>query len=411
MLIEVKVPVLSESVADATLAQWHKKVGDYVKRDENLVDLETDKVMLEVVAPHDGVLAEIKHESGAVVGSGEVLAIVDSSVEQPAEEPEEKSEPEVVPEVEKEKPAPAPVAVEEPPAAAMNFSPAVRKLIVEHKLDATAISGTGRDGRITKADVLKYIDQASQPAAAPTAPSTTEVGAGGRPEQRVPMTRLRTRIAERLLEAQQSTAMLTTFNEVNMQPVMDLRAKYQEKFQNKHGIKLGFMSFFIKACCEALKEYPAVNASIDGNDIVYHGYFDMGVAVSTERGLVVPIIRDADQMSLAEMEQAVVEFAGKAREGKLSMEDLSGGTFSLTNGGTFGSLLSTPILNPPQSAILGMHKIEQRAMVESGEIVARPMMYVAMSYDHRIIDGKEAVSFLVKVKEVLEDPARLLLQV
>jgi len=411
MLIEVKVPVLSESVADATLAQWHKKVGDYVKRDENLVDLETDKVMLEVVAPHDGVLAEIKHESGAVVGSGEVLAIVDSSVEQPAEEPEEKSEPEIVAESEKEEPAPAPAAVEEQPAVAMNFSPAVRKLIVEHKLDPAAISGTGRDGRITKADVLKHVEQAKQPAAAPTASSTTEVKAGGRPEQRVPMTRLRIRIAERLLEAQQTTAMLTTFNEINMQPVMDLRSKYQEKFQKKHGIKLGFMSFFINACCEALKEYPAVNASIDGNDIIYHGFFDIGVAVSTERGLVVPIIRDADQMNLAEMEQAVAEYAGKAREGKLSMEDLSGGTFSLTNGGTFGSLLSTPILNPPQSAILGMHKIEQRAVVENGEIVARPMMYVAMSYDHRIIDGKEAVSFLVKVKEVLEDPARLLLQV
>lgn len=408
MLIEVKVPVLSESVADATLAQWHKKVGDYVKRDENLVDLETDKVMLEVVAPHDGVLAEIKHESGAVVGSGEVLAIVDSSAEQPAEEPESSEE---AAEVEKVEVEPEPVAAEEQPAVAMNFSPAVRKLIVEHKLDASGISGTGRDGRITKADVLKHIDQSSQPVAAPTAPSTTEVGAGGRPEQRVPMTRLRTRIAERLLEAQQTTAMLTTFNEVNMQPVMDLRAKYQELFKKKHEIKLGFMSFFIKACCEALKEYPAVNASIDGNDIVYHGYFDVGVAVSTERGLVVPIIRDADQMNLAEMEQAVAGYAGKAREGKLSMEDLSGGTFSLTNGGTFGSLLSTPILNPPQSAILGMHKIEQRAMVEDGEIVARPMMYLAMSYDHRIIDGKEAVSFLVKVKEILEDPARLLLQV
>ncbi len=406
MLIEVKVPVLSESVADATLAQWHKKVGDYVKRDENLVDLETDKVMLEVVAPHDGVLAEIKHESGAVVGSGEVLAIVDSSVEQPAEAPE----PEVTAEADKQEVVSAP-AVEEQPVAAMNFSPAVRKLVLEHKIDPSAINGTGRDGRITKADVLKYVEQANQPVAAATASSTTEVGAGGRPEQRVPMTRLRTRIAERLLEAQQTTAMLTTFNEINMQPVMDLRGKYQEKFQKKHGIKLGFMSFFIKACCEALKEYPAVNASIDGNDIIYHGFFDMGVAVSTERGLVVPIIRDADQMNLAEMEQAVAEYAGKAREGKLSMEDLSGGTFSLTNGGTFGSLLSTPILNPPQSAILGMHKIEQRAMVENGEIVARPMMYVAMSYDHRIIDGKEAVSFLVKVKDVLEDPARLLLQV
>ena len=412
MLIEVKVPVLSESVSDATLAQWHKKVGDFVKRDENLVDLETDKVMLEVVAPHDGVLAEIKKESGTVVGSGELLALIDSAVEQPPEE--EKPQPEAKPEPAEEeaeaetKPEPA---AEEPAVAAMNFSPAVRKLIVEHKLDPVAISGTGRDGRITKADVLKHIEQAKQPAPAPTAPSTTEVGAGGRPERRVPMTRLRARIAERLLEAQHSTAMLTTFNEINMKPVMDLRAKYQEKFQKKHDIKLGFMSLFIMACCEALKEYPVINASIDGNDIIYHGFFDIGVAVSTDRGLVVPIIRDADQMTLAELEQVVAGFAAKAREGKLSIEDLSGGTFSITNGGIFGSLLSTPILNPPQSAIFGMHKIEQRPMVENGEIVIRPMMYVAMSYDHRIIDGREAVSFLVKVKEVLEDPARMLLQV
>lgn len=413
MLIEVKVPVLSESVSDATLAQWHRQVGDFVKRDENLVDLETDKVMLEVVAPHDGVLTEIKRQSGDVVGSGEVLAMIDSEAAAPEAEPESaKVEEAVAPaEAETEAPSAKVETAEEAPAVAMNFSPAVRKLIVEHKLDASQISGTGRDGRITKADVLKYIEQGKQPAPAPSAPSTTEVGAGGRPEQRVPMTRLRTRIAERLLEAQQTTAMLTTFNEINMQPVMDLRKTYQEKFQKKHGVKLGFMSFFIKACCEALKEYPIINASIDGTDIVYHGFFDVGVAVSTERGLVVPIIRDADQMILAELEQSVVDFAGKARDGKLSMEDLSGGTFSITNGGTFGSLLSTPILNPPQSAILGMHKIEQRPVVENGEIVARPMMYVAMSYDHRIVDGKEAVSFLVKVKEVLEDPTRMLLQV
>ncbi len=409
-MIEVKVPVLSESVSDATLAQWHKKVGDFVKRDENLVDLETDKVMLEVVAPHDGVLAEIKREAGAIVGSGEVLALIDSDAEQPAEEAvEQETKAEAAP-VEEEL---APVAAKEEsqPAAAMNFSPAVRKLISEHKLDPAALSGTGRDGRITKADVLRHIEQASQPAPAVALSPMTEVGAGGRPEQRVPMTRLRTRIAERLLDAQQSTAMLTTFNEINMKPVMDLRAKYQDKFVKKHDIKLGFMSLFIKACCEALKEYPIINASIDGNDIVYHGFFDIGVAVSTQRGLVVPIIRDADQMTLAEMEQAVAGYAGKAREGKLSMEELSGGTFSITNGGIFGSLLSTPILNPPQSAILGMHKIEQRPVVEDGEIVIRPMMYVAMSYDHRIIDGKEAVSFLVKVKEILEDPARMLLQV
>ena len=410
-MIEVKVPVLSESVSDATLAQWHKQVGDYVKRDENLVDLETDKVMLEVVAPHDGVLAEIQRQSGDVVGSGEVLALIDTEAEQPAQDAEPESKAAAPAKEDKPETVATEKKQEAQPAAAANFSPAVRKLIVEHKLDPSAVAGTGRDGRITKADVLKHIEQANQPAPAVASSPMTEVGAGGRPEQRVPMTRLRARIAERLLDAQQTTAMLTTFNEINMKPVMDLRAKYQDKFQKKHDIKLGFMSLFIKACCEALKEYPVINASIDGNDIVYHGFFDIGVAVSTERGLVVPIIRDADQMSLAEMEQAVAGFAGKAREGKLSMEELSGGTFSITNGGIFGSLLSTPILNPPQSAILGMHKIEQRPVVEDGEIVIRPMMYVAMSYDHRIIDGKEAVSFLVKVKEVLEDPARMLLQV
>lgn len=414
-MIEVKVPVLSESVSDATLSQWHKKVGDYVRRDENLVDLETDKVMLEVVAPQDGVLAEIKRDSGAVVGSGEVLALIDETAEKPADEtPREADDKASQTPSQPPRSEDSTVAAGEsqtPAAAAMNFSPAVRKLITENKLDPAVITGTGRDGRITKADVLKHLEQRSQPASAPSAPSTTEVGAGGRPERRVPMTRLRARIAERLLEAQQTTAMLTTFNEINMKPVMDLRAKYQDRFVKKHDIKLGFMSFFIQACCEALKEFPAVNASIDGNDIIYHGFFDIGVAVSTDRGLVVPIIRDADHLNLAEMEQAVADFAGKAREGKLSMEELSGGTFSITNGGIFGSLLSTPILNPPQSAILGMHKIEQRPVVEDGEIVARPMMYVALSYDHRIIDGKEAVSFLVKVKEILEDPARLLLQV
>ncbi len=403
MLIEVKVPVLSESIPDATLARWHKKSGDYVYRDENLVDLETDKVMLEVVAPQDGKLIEIKKVGGDVVTSGELIAIIDTAAKAPAVVETAAAT--------NETDAPKVTTAHEPAAAAaMDLSPAVRKMVAENRLDVATISGTGRDGRITKADVVKHLEQASQPAPA-TVVSTSVVGTGGRPEQRVPMTRLRTRIAERLLEAQQTTAMLTTFNEINMQPVMDLRSKYQDQFQKKHGIKLGFMSFFIKACCEALKEFPAVNASIDGNDIIYHGYFDMGVAVSTERGLVVPIIRDADQLNLAELEKAVSDFAGKAREGKLSMEDLSGGTFSITNGGTFGSLLSTPILNPPQSAILGMHKIEQRAVVEEGQIVARPMMYVAISYDHRIIDGKEAVSFLVKVKEVLEDPARLLLQV
>ena len=406
MAIEVKVPVLSESVSDATLAQWHKQPGDYVKRDENLVDIETDKVMLEVVAPEDGVLAEIKKESGETVGSAEVIAMIDTDVKAP--EPEQSAEPVEAEEKAEPESKPETRAV----AASADFSPAVRKLVAENNLDVSKISGTGKGGRITKADVVKFMAQGEKPVT-PTsaAPSTTEAGSGSRPEQRVPMTRLRARIAERLVEAQHTAAMLTSFNEINMKPVMDLRAKYKESFEKKHGVKLGFMSFFIRACVEALKEFPAVNASIDGNDIIYHGYFDVGVAVSTDRGLVVPIIRDADQQGMAELEKSVMNYAIKAREGKLAMEDLSGGTFSITNGGVFGSLLSTPILNPPQSAILGMHKIEQRPVVEDGEIVIRPMMYVALTYDHRIIDGREAVSFLVKVKQALEDPARMLLQI
>ena len=406
MAIEVKVPVLSESVSDATLAQWHKQPGDYVKRDENLVDIETDKVMLEVVAPEDGVLAEIKKESGETVGSAEVIAMIDTDARAP--EPEQGAEPDDADKKAEPEAQPEAKAV----AASAELSPAVRKLVAENNLDVSKISGTGKDGRITKADVVKFMAQGEKPVT-PTsaAPSTTETGSGSRPEQRVPMTRLRSRIAERLVEAQHTAAMLTSFNEINMKPVMDLRARYKESFEKKHGVKLGFMSFFIKACVEALKEFPAVNASIDGNDIIYHGYFDIGVAVSTDRGLVVPIIRDADQQGMAELEKSVMDYAIKAREGKLAMDDLSGGTFSITNGGVFGSLLSTPILNPPQSAILGMHKIEQRPVVEDGEIVIRPMMYVALTYDHRIIDGREAVSFLVKVKQALEDPARMLLQI
>ena len=404
MPIEVKVPVLSESVSDATLAQWHKKVGDSVRRDENLVDLETDKVMLEVVAPHDGVLSEIKKSDGDVVASNEVIAVIDETAQTVVGEPSK-----------------APAGPPAEPAVAVELSPAVRKLIADHQLDAEQISGSGKGGRITKEDVLKHMAQTAQePAPVPTTPAPVVKAAptpplpavvAGRDEERVPMTRLRARIAQRLVEAQHTAAMLTSFNEINMQPVMDLRTKYRDTFEKQYGIRLGFMSFFIKACVEALKAFPVVNASVDGDDILYHNYFDVGVAVSTERGLVVPIVRDADQRSFAELEQAVVGFAKKARDGKLAIEDLSGGTFSITNGGVFGSLLSTPILNPPQSAILGMHKIEKRPVVEGDQIVIRPMMYVALTYDHRIIDGREAVSFLVKVKESLEDPARIMLKI
>jgi 2-oxoglutarate dehydrogenase E2 component (dihydrolipoamide succinyltransferase) len=394
MLIEVKVPALPESVADGTLSKWHKQTGQAVRRDENLVDLETDKVVLEIASPQDGVLSEIKQADGAVVKSGAVVAVIDTAA------------------AVAQAPAPAqaaPVAKPAPAVAANSeLSPAVRKMVAEHRMDTQQISGTGKGGRITKGDVLRHIDQ--QPEPAENACVTVHVP-GSRSEQRVAMTRLRVRIAERLVEAQHTAAMLTTFNEVNMQPAMDLRSRYQEAFQKKYGIKLGFMSFFIKAAVEALKQYPVVNASIDGGDIIYHNYFDVGVAVSTPRGLVVPIVRDTDTLSFAELEQAVVDYATRARDGKLAMEELSGGTFTITNGGVFGSLLSTPILNPPQSAILGMHKIAERPVVENGAIVARPMMYLALSYDHRLVDGHEAVRFLVTIKDALEDPARLLLQV
>ncbi len=396
MLIEVKVPALPESVADGTLSKWHKQTGQAVRRDENLVDLETDKVVLEIAAPQDGVLSEIKQVDGAVVKGGTVVAVIDTAAAASAQAP-----------------APAPalkVTAEEakPAAANSELSPAVRKLAAEHQVDTQQVSGTGKGGRITKGDLLRHLEQ--QPVASEAATSPVPAAAG-RGEQRMAMTRLRARIAERLVEAQHTAAMLTTFNEVNMQPVMDLRSRYQDAFQKKYGIKLGFMSFFIKAAVEALKQYPVVNASIDGGDIVYHSYFDVGVAVSTPRGLVVPVVRDADALSFAELEQEVVDYATRARDGKLAMEELSGGTFTITNGGIFGSLLSTPILNPPQSAILGMHKIAERPVVEDGDIVARPMMYLALSYDHRLVDGHEAVRFLVTIKEALEDPARLLLQV
>lgn len=391
MTIEVKVPLLPESVADATIATWHKKVGDAVSRDENLMDLETDKVMLEVPAPTDGVIKEIIKKAGDTVTANQVVAVIEAGA---AAKPETKSE---------TKPETKSTATSEPKATtaaastnANSLSPSARRAVAEHDVDVSQVQGTGKGGRITKENVIS---------------AASLSGSSARPEKRVPMTRIRQRIAERLLEVAQTTAMLTTFNEVNLQNVMDLRNRYKDKFEKMHNARLGFMSFFVKAAVEALKRFPAVNASIDGNDIVYHGYFDIGVAVSTDRGLVVPVLRNADQMSMAEIELKIAEYANKARAGKLSMEEMQGGTFTITNGGVFGSLLSTPILNSPQSAILGMHKIDQRPVVENNQIVIRPMMYLAMSYDHRIIDGKESVSFLVAIKEALEDPARLLLQV
>ena len=399
MLIEVKVPVLPESVADGTLSKWHKQSGAAVRRDENLVDLETDKVVLEIPAPQDGVLTEIMYPDGATVKSGEVVAVIDTSGVAVTEQSTRTAQAAAVTVA---KPATA-------TAVAGDLSPAVRKLVAEHQVDPQQVSGTGKGGRLTKGDVLRHLEQ--QPELGEDGCVTVQLGNDSRRDNRVAMTRLRSRIAERLVEAQHSAAMLTTFNEVNMQPAMQMRSRYQEHFQKKYGIKLGFMSFFIKAAVEALKQFPVVNASIDGGDIVYHNYFDVGVAVSTPRGLVVPILRDADVQTFAELEQAVNDYAGRARDGKLTMEELSGGTFTITNGGVFGSLLSTPILNPPQSAILGMHKIAERAVVEDGVIVARPMMYLALSYDHRLIDGHDAVRFLVTIKDMLEDPARLLLQV
>ena len=412
MSVEIKVPGLPESVADATVSAWHKKAGDSVKRDEHLVDLETDKVVLEVTAPTDGVLAEILKPEGETVLAGQVIGIVNAGAGAAASAaPAAKAAPTAAAPA-----ASAPAAAAQPSDDKLaDLSPAVRRLVSEKGINLGAIQGTGKGGRITKEDVQKVIEggasAAPAKAAAPAAAAPVTVAAGERSEKRVPMTRLRARIAERLLQAQHSTAMLTTFNEINLQAIMDLRERYKDRFEKQHGVRLGFMSFFTKAAIEALKRFPAVNASIDGNDVVYHGYYDVGIAVSTERGLVVPILRDADRLGMADIEKNIGDYARKARDGKLSMEEMTGGTFTITNGGVFGSLLATPILNPPQSAILGMHKIEQRPMAENGQVVIRPMMYVALSYDHRIIDGKESVGFLVTIKELLEDPARLVLDV
>jgi 2-oxoglutarate dehydrogenase E2 component (dihydrolipoamide succinyltransferase) len=410
-LIEVKVPQLSESVAEATLLQWHKKVGDAVTRDENLIDVETDKVVLELPAPESGVITQIVKPDGSTVGSGEIIAVIDTEAKAGA--------------------APSQAAVIAPvvSAAAAVVSkgdiamPAAAKMLADNNMTASQVTGTGKDGRVTKGDVIGSL---AKPVVAPVAIPTAVPKAAlatvaaslnpaalleGRAEQRVPMSRLRQRVAERLLQSQATNAILTTFNEVNMQPVMDMRKRYQEKFEKEHGARLGFMSFFVKAAVAALKRYPVVNASVDGTDIVYHGYFDIGVAVGSPRGLVVPVVRNVDQLSMAQIEKTIGEYGKKAQDGKLSLEELTGGTFSISNGGVFGSMLSTPIINPPQSAILGVHATKDRAVVENGQIVIRPMNYLALSYDHRIIDGREAVLFLVAVKEALEDPARLLLDI
>ncbi|USX16187.1 2-oxoglutarate dehydrogenase complex dihydrolipoyllysine-residue succinyltransferase [Oxalobacteraceae bacterium OTU3CAMAD1] len=413
--IEVKVPQLSESVAEATMLTWHKKVGDAVARDENLIDIETDKVVLELPAPAAGVLIKIIKGDGSTVVADELIAVIDTDAAAAAAAP-----------VAAAAPAPAAAAPAAAPAAATGGSkgdvamPAAAKILSEKGLSAGDVAGSGKDGRVTKGDALAASAPAATPAVAPLAaaaakPALQQIASpsvaslGERPEERVPMSRLRARIAERLLQSQSTNAILTTFNEVNMAPVMELRNKYKDKFEKEHGVKLGFMSFFVKAAVAALKKYPIINASVDGNDIIYHGYFDIGIAVGSPRGLVVPILRNADQMSIAEIEKKIGEFGAKAKEGKLTLDDLTGGTFSISNGGTFGSMLSTPIINPPQSAILGVHATKDRAVVENGQIVIRPMNYLAMSYDHRIIDGREAVLGLVAMKEALEDPARLLL--
>ena len=430
-LIEVKVPQMSESVAEATLLQWHKKTGEAVARDENLIDIETDKVVLELPAPSGGVLAEIRKADGATVVAGEIIAVIDTSATAGAASagaalaPPSAAVAAAVPVA-----AAAPAAGAKAPAGTGGTAmPAAAKLIAEKGLDASQIAGSGRDGRITKGDVLGVPAAQPGPAAASSGIAPPAIPTGvptsslpdvkppvdltrlleGRPEQRVPMSRLRQRVAERLLQSQATNAILTTFNEVNMQPVMDLRKKYQDRFEKEHGVRLGFMSFFVKAVVHALKKYPVVNASIDGTDIVYHGFFDIGVAVGSPRGLVVPVIRNADQLGFNQIEKTISEYGKRAQDGKLTMEELTGGTFSISNGGVFGSMLSTPIINPPQSAILGVHATKDRAVVENGQVVVRPMNYFALSYDHRIIDGREAVLFLVAVKDALEDPARLLL--
>ncbi len=405
MSIEVKVPALPESVSDGVLVGWHKQPGDTIRRDEALVDIETDKVVLEVPAPRDGVLEKILHNDGDTVVAQQVIGLIATDGAAEA--------------------APADPATPQPATGAPGMGPAVRKLIAEHELDPQTIPGSGKDGRVTKSDVLAFLN--SRPAAAqptevkrPTEvkqPRPPEITPGlpevdeDRPQKRVPMSRLRARIAERLLHATRDTAMLTTFNEVNMQPVMEMRARYKEEFEKVHGVRLGFMSFSVRAAAEALKRHPDINASIDGDDIVYHGFCDIGVAISSDRGLVVPILRNAEYMSLAEIETYIMEFANKARDNKLEMEDITGGTFTISNGGVFGSMLSTPILNPPQSAILGMHRIQDRPVAEDGQVVIRPIMYLALTYDHRIVDGKSAVTFLATIRELLEDPASMLLDI
>lgn len=419
-LLEVKVPQLSESVAEATLLQWHKKIGDQVGRDENLIDIETDKVVLELPAPAAGVITQILKSDGDTVTAGEVIAMIDTEAAASVPKAEKPAAP--------EKKSVQPVQVQtsksaDAASASAVAMPAAAKMLSENAMTAAQVSGTGKDGRVTKGDVIQHLESGQRAAPAPQAGTaaskaersgmapvqSSQMDLGNRPEERVPMSRLRARIAERLLESQQTNAILTTFNEVNMQGVLDLRSRYKDRFEKEHGVKLGFMSFFVKAVVAALKKFPIVNASVDGNDIVYHGYFDIGIAVGSPRGLVVPILRDADQMTIADIEKKIGDFGAKAKDAKLTLEELTGGTFSISNGGIFGSMLSTPIINPPQSAILGIHATKDRAVVENGQIVIRPMNYLALSYDHRIIDGREAVLFLVTIKEALEDPARLLL--
>ena len=411
MLIEVKVPALSESVSEATLLSWHKKEGEFVKRDENLIDIETDKVVLELPAPDSGVITRIVKADGDAVEANEVIAEIDTEAKAPAGAAK-------APEAKKAAaPQAAPAAAAAASAASENVvvMPAARKIAAEKGLDATALKGSGRGGRVTKEDVIAAGTAApaaqaeAKPAARAPSPVNIDQVLGDRPEQRVPMSRLRKRVAERLLESQSNAAILTTFNEVNMQPVMDLRRKYRERFEKEHGVKLGFMSFFVKAAVAALKKFPVVNASVDDGDIVYHGYFDIGMAVGSPRGLVVPILRNSDQMSFAAIEKQIADFGKRAQDGKLTIEELTGGTFSISNGGVFGSMLSTPIINPPQSAILGIHATKERPVVEDGQVVIRPMNYLALSYDHRIIDGREAVLFLIAIKDALEDPSTLLL--
>jgi 2-oxoglutarate dehydrogenase E2 component (dihydrolipoamide succinyltransferase) len=410
MTIEVRVPQLPESVADATIVSWHKKPGDAVARDENLVDLETDKVVLEVPAAAAGVLKEIKLGDGTTVTSGQVLALIDegATAVPGASAPAVMAAPGGP-----ATPATAAVAA----ATAAKLSPAAKRVVEENKVDPKAVSGSGRDGRVSKSDVVNYLSAkdpapaAVAPASKTQAPAPVPAARGARADQRVPMTRLRARIAERMVQAQSTQALLTSFNEVDLTAINELRARYKDKFEKQHGVKLGFMSFFTKACVEALKKFPTVNASVEGNDIVYHEYFDVGVAVSTDRGLIVPVLRDADLQSFADIEKSIANFASRARAGTITMEELTGGTFTITNGGVFGSLLSTPIVNSPQSAILGMHKIQERPVAIDGQVVVRPMMYIALTYDHRIIDGREAVLFLVTVKQCLEDPARMVLGV